>query len=172
MFGSKKKQNNGHIVCRHCGSLIPANSASCPECGSDSETGWRDDAYFVDYIQSEEEQEKPRKRGSGKPLKYVITILAAVAAASFIAWEFWPFGIYIGLVLIIVAAIGLVLFRERPLSGKKREKALEKELLSISGYDPARVERLVTYEKSRLPDASRTELLQNAIDRLLRDRNR
>lgn len=31
-------------TCPHCGAELPRNAKSCPECGSDEETGWSDDA--------------------------------------------------------------------------------------------------------------------------------
>ena len=32
-------------VCPNCGAEVPPNARSCPECGSDEETGWSDEAY-------------------------------------------------------------------------------------------------------------------------------
>lgn len=31
-------------ICPHCGTDVPRNALACPECGSDYETGWSDDA--------------------------------------------------------------------------------------------------------------------------------
>lgn len=31
--------------CTNCGARIPARAKSCPECGSDEETGWSETAY-------------------------------------------------------------------------------------------------------------------------------
>ncbi len=31
-------------VCPHCGAVVPDDARSCPECGSDEETGWSDRA--------------------------------------------------------------------------------------------------------------------------------
>src|SRR5687768_7096408 len=28
------------FLCPHCGTLVPASAAACPECGSDAQTGW------------------------------------------------------------------------------------------------------------------------------------
>ena len=30
--------------CGHCGAEVPAGSLACPDCGSDAETGWADEA--------------------------------------------------------------------------------------------------------------------------------
>lgn len=32
------------FICPHCDALVPGNARACPECGSDEETGWSDDA--------------------------------------------------------------------------------------------------------------------------------
>ena len=32
-------------VCPNCGAELPPNARSCPECGSDDETGWSDEAH-------------------------------------------------------------------------------------------------------------------------------
>ena len=32
------------MVCPNCGAEVPANARACPECGSDEQTGWSDDA--------------------------------------------------------------------------------------------------------------------------------
>jgi hypothetical protein len=31
--------------CPHCGAEVPPNAKSCPECGSDGQTGWSDRAH-------------------------------------------------------------------------------------------------------------------------------
>jgi hypothetical protein len=32
------------FICPNCGEAVPVSRASCPHCGSDSETGWSKDA--------------------------------------------------------------------------------------------------------------------------------
>ncbi len=31
-------------ICPNCGAEVPRNAKACPECGSDEQTGWADDA--------------------------------------------------------------------------------------------------------------------------------
>lgn len=31
--------------CPHCGAEVPRNARACPECGSDEETGWSEQAH-------------------------------------------------------------------------------------------------------------------------------
>ena len=42
MKGSKEPD----FVCPHCGADVPGGSKSCPECGSDDQTGWSEDTYL------------------------------------------------------------------------------------------------------------------------------
>jgi hypothetical protein len=32
-------------VCPNCGAEVPPNAKSCPECGSDEQTGWAEEAH-------------------------------------------------------------------------------------------------------------------------------
>jgi hypothetical protein len=60
-------------ICPHCGAEVPPNAKACPECGSDEETGWGDEAQtqaldlpeenfnYDDYVEREfgKGKEKP-----------------------------------------------------------------------------------------------------------------
>jgi uncharacterized membrane protein YvbJ len=35
-------------ICPNCGAEVPANAKACPECGSDEETGWSEEAQAAD----------------------------------------------------------------------------------------------------------------------------
>jgi len=54
-------------------------------------------------------------------------------------------------------------------TGAPDEEALYQDLLQKTGGDTERVERLIEYERTFAPNASRAELLQRAIDRYLKD---
>ena len=32
-------------ICPNCGASVPPDAKACPECGSDDETGWSEEAY-------------------------------------------------------------------------------------------------------------------------------
>lgn len=98
--------------------------------------------------------------------------MAAVLVAGFISLEWPPYGFYLGCAVVAASIVALVVFRERPASGGKKEELLEQELLRLCGSDQELVDRLVQFEGHRTPGASRVILLKNAIDRLLRDRTR
>ena len=62
-------------ICPNCGAEVPPNAKACPECGSDEETGWSDEARvgglelpddnfdYDKFIESEFGQEKPVPHG-------------------------------------------------------------------------------------------------------------
>ncbi len=174
MFRKKKRRVIATFVCPNCGTIIPATTPACPECGSDSETGWSDDWYPADDAADEEEDETVvrRRRRVKQVLAIGFSLVGALTIAALLAVELPPYGIFIGGAVILAVVIALIVFRDGKPSLKFREKSLERELLSISGHDPARVERLVNYERARKPDAPRAELLERAIDRLIRERSR
>jgi hypothetical protein len=37
-------RGDDYFLCPHCGAELPPSARSCPECGSDEETGWSEDA--------------------------------------------------------------------------------------------------------------------------------
>jgi hypothetical protein len=43
-FREKKQKPQDWFACPNCGAKVPAGSPSCPECGSDDETGWAEGA--------------------------------------------------------------------------------------------------------------------------------
>lgn len=61
--------------CPHCGAAVPPNAKACPECGSDEQTGWSDDAgtdgldlpdpefNYGDYVKKEFGSRSPVPRG-------------------------------------------------------------------------------------------------------------
>ena len=42
-------------ICPVCGTEVPPQSVACPECGSDENTGWNDDARIYDGLDLPEE---------------------------------------------------------------------------------------------------------------------
>lgn len=58
-----KKQRPSSFVCPNCGADVPGNAKSCPECGSDENTGWSDDTY-LDGISLPELDDEPSPEGA------------------------------------------------------------------------------------------------------------
>jgi hypothetical protein len=62
-------------ICPNCGAEVPPKSKACPECGSDENTGWSDDAHreslglpeenfdYDDFVKREFNPEKVKPRG-------------------------------------------------------------------------------------------------------------
>lgn len=62
-------------ICPNCGAPVPPNAKACPECGSDEQTGWSDEAKsegldlpeerfdYDDFVKREFEKEGPVPRG-------------------------------------------------------------------------------------------------------------
>ena len=174
MFRKKKRPPTAVFICADGGAVIPAGSRVCPECGADGGTGRSTEPYSDDGWPDEEIDEAVvrRKENAKKILAIGSSLVGALALAAFLAVEIPPYGIYVGGAVFATVVVSLVVFRERLPSLKKLEKSLKRELLVLTGRDPTLVERLVTYERSRRPDALRAELLERAIDRLTRDRGR
>lgn len=57
-------------------------------------------------------------------------------------------------------------------SGTRAERALEEELLRLTRGNRGAIERGVTAQRRRHPDASRADLLRRVRDEYLRDRTR
>ncbi|GGN39522.1 hypothetical protein [Deinococcus daejeonensis] len=57
-------------------------------------------------------------------------------------------------------------------SGPRAERALEEELLRLTRGNRGAIERGVTAQRRRHPDASRADLLRRVRDEYLRDRSR
>lgn len=57
-------------------------------------------------------------------------------------------------------------------SGPRAERALEEELLRLTRGNRGAIERGVTAQRRRHPDASRADLLRRVRDEYLRDRTR
>jgi len=93
------------ITCPHCDATVPASAPACPECGSDAQTGWSEDAEAwvgdlptgYDDDADFDEQDTLRSlglAGDGRPSREEIRRrrLAAVwvlLLACIVAWLVW-----------------------------------------------------------------------------------
>ncbi len=81
-------------VCPNCGAEVPPNAKACPECGSDEQTGWSENAQY-DHIDLPDEDFDykdfvKREFGAGTPIPrglhwfwwlIALLVLAALALA-------------------------------------------------------------------------------------------
>ena len=77
--------------CANCGAAIPRNARTCPECGADERTGWRETSLYDDLDLPEsawDDESKPPKtpRVNGVPWYWwcVGTVLLALLIAGLI----------------------------------------------------------------------------------------
>ena len=87
------------MTCPNCGAEVPDKSLACPECGSDEQTGWSEEAHtggldlpdehfdYRDYVKREFAQESPVPRG----IHWFWWLVALGLVAVFVM--FWLHGI-------------------------------------------------------------------------------
>ncbi len=80
-------------ICPNCGAEVPPNARACPECGSDEQTGWSDEANagalglpdeefdHDDFVEREFGAKKTIPRG----VHWFWWLIALVVAAAFLA---------------------------------------------------------------------------------------
>jgi hypothetical protein len=87
-------------------------------------------------------------------------------------------GIWFAIPLVVLVSLGGAALADRMLKAVQpdslfgralQEREIYQRLLAIARNDKAVVERLITYEKQKLPRASRLELMQRAVERWERD---
>jgi hypothetical protein len=68
--------------CPTCGADVPARARSCPECGSDEETGWSEDTLYdgLDLPDPGYGREEPEAR----PLRSFVATTAVIVAVALI----------------------------------------------------------------------------------------
>ena len=82
-------------ICPNCGAEVPPNAKACPECGSDEQTGWSEEAHYDgldlpddkfdydDFVKKEFSRGKPMPRD----VHWFWWLLAiALAAGLFLVW--------------------------------------------------------------------------------------
>jgi len=82
-------------ICPNCGAEVPPDARACPECGSDEDTGWSDEAH-ADRLGIPDEtfdygEFVKREFGGGKPparrLRWLWWMVAVLLLIAFI-WAF------------------------------------------------------------------------------------
>jgi len=90
-MADRKPRKDDWFICQHCGAEVPADAKVCPECGSDDETGWaedahvgsvdiptgwsKDDEFDYDDFAARELGQRPKRRFGGL-LKAILAVLA------------------------------------------------------------------------------------------------
>ncbi|MFK7800394.1 MAG: zinc ribbon domain-containing protein [Anaerolineae bacterium] len=162
------------FVCPNCYAEVPWNAAACPECGSDEETGWAEDAEGVIYESDDAADERPVT-----PLwqKIVLVFLAYLLASPLSAF-FEPSSTgFLLLTALLIIAIAYIVVVEK-LGGSVGLPLPNRSATAMSDYDSlmlrARgnqsiVERLIAFEQERNPDGDREQWISDALVRWKKD---
>jgi RNA polymerase subunit RPABC4/transcription elongation factor Spt4 len=160
-----------YFVCPVCGTDVDVNAVVCPECGSDDETGWSEDtAYDGLYLYGDDENDETARRSAkSRPwIKYLISLIIVITLSAFLATAV-TWGIYLVPVILLAAGLAYYLMEIAPKRQSSREKMLYQTLLTRARGDHALVERWISYERTRDPDADEYRLMEAAFYRWERD---
>ncbi|MHC4268304.1 MAG: zinc-ribbon domain-containing protein [Planctomycetota bacterium] len=67
-----------YFCCPNCGAEVPIKAKSCPDCGSDENTGWSDETIYdgLDLNEYDESDEKPKASlFQNKNFLYIVIIV-------------------------------------------------------------------------------------------------
>lgn len=84
--------------CPNCGAEVPPNARACPECGSDWETGWSDDAtaqnlgipdekFDYDAFVERELSGKEEPENRLKPVWWIVALLLLLAFILYFVFQ-------------------------------------------------------------------------------------
>jgi hypothetical protein len=150
-----------YFTCPHCGAQVPADASACPECGSDNETGWSNDAAYDDLLLYDNEPPAVSSSHAAWP-QYLIVIVAALTLSAYLAYAL-TWGIY--LIPFVLAAVGVVIYVTQVLPRQRhsQEKQVYQRLLQKARGDRELVARLIEHERRRSPGAGRLKLMQAVL---------
>jgi hypothetical protein len=148
------------FMCPNCGADVPLKALACPECGSDKETGWSEAAKYS-HLLPDRGDTVSRPRGQ----KFVVSAIAGFLLVAMLAQISASWMLPTIAAIVAIGAIGYFAYHQYDRSSWGMEAKLYSQLKSRTHGDRAQVERLVEYERNRAPEASRIQLLQNAIYR-------
>lgn len=143
---------------------------ACPECGSDEETGWSENTKYDDlFLNSDWEYHADHNvKGSNRWLKYTVIIALTITLSAFVSVTI-PGGIYLIPLILIGAGLAYFVVDILPKMRRRKEKELFDTLLIRARGDAAMVERWISYERRRTPDADEVDLMEAALYRWERD---
>jgi hypothetical protein len=71
-----------YFICPNCGAEVPMRARSCPECGSDENTGWSEDTLYDGLgLEFFDEPEPPKETSlfTNRRFLFVIALVALIA---------------------------------------------------------------------------------------------
>jgi hypothetical protein len=162
-----------YFTCPYCGGDVPIKALACPNCGSDEETGWSEEAKYMHLLpEREEEPVAASRRGDWRGPAVVAVALLVVLATFERLLITAPGGSYVRslLLLLLVVVVLYIAAHNGVFQGKDSEARLYRELLIQTRGDREVAERLIDFERRRAPELNRAQLCRNALDRLKYDR--
>jgi hypothetical protein len=150
-----------YFTCPHCGAQVPSDASACPECGSDSETGWSEAAAYDDLLLYDDEPPSDSPSHAAWP-QYLLIIVAALVLLAYLAYAL-PWGIY--LIPIALVTVGIVAYVTQVLPRQRhsQEKQTYQRLLQKARGDRELVARLIEHERRRSPGADTLKLMQDVL---------
>ncbi len=158
-----------YFTCPACGADVPIRAKACPECGSDKETGWSDAAQYAHLLPDRGNEGYDSQISVWRqyfiPIAAIVGLMGFLMAAGFV-WVAI-------LVPLVVAGFRFVpwLMKQRGNTSRGLESQAYEQLLRRSAGDRSLADRLIEFEQNRTPEATRLQLIQNAIFRWDRDRS-
>ncbi|MEB3229719.1 MAG: zinc ribbon domain-containing protein [Leptolyngbyaceae bacterium] len=157
-----------YFTCPICGTDVPIKARACPECGSDDETGWSAAAQYT-HLLPDRGDEGGYKRSAWRqymiPVAAVIGLSGVLMAAGFLGAAL--------LVPLVVGGIrlGTWFSNRREQTHSRLEHQAYERLLRQAAGDRSMADRLIELERQRSPQATRLQLIQDALYRWRRDRH-
>lgn len=91
MANIRNSRSKDYFLCPNCHTEVPMDAKSCPECGADDETGWKegaahtgvlgeveDDFDYEDFIQRDMGNKPAKKNGTALFVAFGAVLLAVV----------------------------------------------------------------------------------------------
>ena len=158
-----------YFNCPICGTKVSITAKCCPECGSDYQTGWSEEAQYIHLLPDRNDDDVTNKSGqilSFSWFKKWGLFIVLVMIAGFITVALDSFFALLALVGILILYFFLEIY---PKTAYAKGKRLYKKLLQKASGNSQLANRLIELERERSPKGTRLELIQDAIDRWEKD---
>jgi len=150
-----------YFICPHCGAQVPSDALACPECGSDNETGWSEEAESDDLLLYDDELPLESFKPAPWP-RYLIAIVAIIALSAYLTYSL-TWGLYLIPLVLVAAGILYYVAQVLPHQRHRQEKQLYQRLVQKARGDKELVTRLIDHERRRSPGADTLKLLQDVL---------
>lgn len=156
------------FVCPHCGADVPRTATACPECGSDDQTGWSDEAEYV-HLLSYDEGETAVPHNPFSWSRLAMTAVAIIVVVSLLLATTAQLGWSPLLVMFLILGGGAYYFWRAPRKEAAPDQNLYDDLMRKAGGDRALVDRWLAYEEGHNPEGDLQEWMADAKMRWERD---